>query len=106
MKVLSIALIGLLPWCAYAQNGDKKGESQAPLPDHLVLPPSPPLSPEDALASFKLPPEFGIELVAAEPLVGDPVAMQFDPDGRIWVVEMRGYMPNIEGEAGEPQRKE
>ena len=97
MKVLSIALIGLLPWCAYAQNGDKKGESQAPLPDHLVLPPSPPLSPEDALASFKLPPEFGIELVAAEPLVGDPVAMQFDPDGRIWVVEMRGYMPNIEG---------
>ena len=98
MKVLSIALIGLLPWCAYAQNGDKKENPKRPFRTILSLtPPSPPLSPEDALASFKLPPEFGIELVAAEPLVGDPVAMQFDPDGRIWVVEMRGYMPNIEG---------
>ncbi|MEK9864150.1 MAG: hypothetical protein VW804_13435, partial [Verrucomicrobiota bacterium] len=97
MKYLSIALIGLLPWASMAQNGDKRGEQQAPLPEHLVLPPSPPLSPEDALASFTLPPEFGIELVASEPLVGDPVAMEFDPDGRIWVVEMRGYMPNING---------
>ena len=97
MKYLSIALIGLLPWATMAQNGDKRGEQQAPLPEHLVLPPSPPLSPEDALASFTLPPEFGIELVASEPLVGDPVAMEFDPDGRIWVVEMRGYMPNING---------
>lgn len=80
-----------------AQNGDKAGETQAPLPDHLKLPPSPPLTPEDALASFKLPPEFDIQLVAAEPLIGDPVAMEFDQDGRIWVVEMRGYMPNIQG---------
>jgi putative membrane-bound dehydrogenase-like protein len=87
----------MLPWIATAQNGDKAGETQAPLPAHLQLPPSPPLGPQDALASFKLPPEFKIELVASEPLIGDPVAMQFDTEGRIWVVEMRGYMPNIEG---------
>lgn len=97
MKFIAITLISALPWIAMAQNGDKAGENQAPLPDHLKLPPSPPLTPEDALASFKLPPEFDIQLVASEPLVGDPVAMEFDPDGRIWVVEMRGYMPNIEG---------
>ena len=77
--------------------GTKRRIPSAPSGPSCASPPSPPLSPEDALASFKLPPEFGIELVAAEPLVGDPVAMQFDPDGRIWVVEMRGYMPNIEG---------
>ncbi|MEA2708384.1 MAG: hypothetical protein QOF78_985, partial [Phycisphaerales bacterium] len=38
----------------------------------------------------------------AEPLVQQPVAMEFDPDGRIWVVEMRGYMPTPEGK-GEDQ---
>ena len=97
MKLRAIILISLLPWVSMAQNGDKAGESQAPVPEHLRLPPSPPLLPEDALASFQLPPEFDIELVASEPLVGDPVAMEFDPDGRIWVVEMRGYMPNIQG---------
>ena len=97
MKFSAIILIGLLPWVSLAQNGDKPGEAQAPVPEHLKLPPSPPLLPEDALASFQLPPEFEIELVASEPLVGDPVAMEFDPDGRIWIVEMRGYMPNIEG---------
>ena len=32
-----------------------------------------------------------MELVAAEPLVYDPVAMAFDENGRLFVVEMRGY---------------
>jgi glucose/arabinose dehydrogenase/mono/diheme cytochrome c family protein len=83
-----------------AQVGDKKGEKQEPLPSHLQPPPSPVLSPAEALASFKLVEGFKIELVASEPLVQDPVALTFDGDGRIWVVEMRGYMPTIDG-AGE-----
>ncbi|MGH7957974.1 MAG: DUF7133 domain-containing protein, partial [Opitutaceae bacterium] len=37
------------------------------------------------------------ELIAADPLVGDPIAMQFGPDGRLWVLELRGYMPNADG---------
>ncbi len=40
---------------------------------------------------------FRIEVVAAEPLIHDPVAMAFDEDGRPWVVEMQGYMRNVEG---------
>ena len=36
-------------------------------------------------------------LVASEPLVQDPVAIDFDADGRMYVVEMRGFMPNIDG---------
>src|SRR5271170_6298472 len=83
-----------------AQNGDKAGEVQKP-PD-VVVPPSPALSPEEALKSFKLAPGFRIELVASEPLVEDPVAIAFDPGGRIWVVEMRGFMPNVDG-TGEDQ---
>ena len=35
--------------------------------------------------------------VAAEPLVQDPVAIDFDADGRMYVAEMRGFMPNLQG---------
>ncbi len=35
--------------------------------------------------------------VAAEPLLDSPVAMQFDARGRIWVVELPGYMRDIDG---------
>jgi hypothetical protein len=71
-------------------SGDKKGEKQEPLPSHLQPPPSPVLSPPKPSPSFKLVDGFKIELVASEPLVQDPVALTFDGDGRIWVVEMRG----------------
>jgi glucose/arabinose dehydrogenase len=52
-----------------------------------------PLTPEDALAAFRVAPGLRVELVAAEPDVQSPVAMAFDEDGRLWVVEMRDY-PN------------
>ncbi len=60
--------------------------------------PSPPLSPFEALNSFDLAdPELEIQLVAAEPLVQDPVAISFDEGGRLWVVEMIGFMQDIDG---------
>lgn len=62
---------------------------------------SPVRSPEEALETFYMPPGYRLELVAAEPLVQDPVAIDFDADGRMWVVEMRAYMPNVEGEGEE-----
>lgn len=55
------------------------------------LPRIQPLEPADALKSFKIHPGFRMELVAAEPLVFDPIAMAFDESGRMYVVEMRGY---------------
>jgi len=54
---------------------------------------SPPLSPREELATFRLPKGLKAELVACEPEVVDPVAMAFDENGRLYVVEMRGY-PN------------
>lgn len=60
--------------------------------------PSPPLTPLQALQSFELAdPELEIQLVAAEPLVQDPVAITFDEAGRLWVVEMLGFMQDIDG---------
>ncbi|MEX2559883.1 MAG: PVC-type heme-binding CxxCH protein [Pirellulales bacterium] len=52
-----------------------------------------PLAAEESLAHFRLPEGLRIELVAAEPEVIDPVAIRFDEDGRLWVVEMGDY-PN------------
>ncbi|EEF60470.1 DUF7133 domain-containing protein [Pedosphaera parvula] len=85
---------------AQAQIGDKsdkRGEVQKSLVPRELIPPSPALSVVDALKSFKLQPGFHIECVASEPLVEDPVVAQFDPDGRLWVVEMRGFMPDLDG---------
>ena len=48
-------------------------------------------SAEKALSTFKLPPGFKIELVAAEPLISDPVDMTIDEEGRMYAVEMHGY---------------
>lgn len=65
--------------------------------------PSPPKTPEDELLTFQLSPDLQIQLVAAEPMVEDPVVIQFDEDGRLWVVEMRGFMPDIDGNGeGDP----
>tara|TARA_R110002111_G_scaffold227346_1_gene288836 strand:- start:85815 stop:88823 length:3009 start_codon:yes stop_codon:yes gene_type:complete len=50
-----------------------------------------PRTPAEALKSFKIHDDFQIELVAAEPLVRDPVAMCFDERGRAYVVEMPEY---------------
>lgn len=63
--------------------------------------PAPVLSPEEAHSAFSIAPGFEIELVAAEPLVQDPVAMAWDEYGRLYVVEMRGYMPDAYGTGSE-----
>ncbi|MFM7102575.1 MAG: PVC-type heme-binding CxxCH protein, partial [Verrucomicrobiota bacterium] len=57
----------------------------------------PPRSPEAALASFRVRPGFRVELAAAEPVVVDPVAFDWGPDGRLWVVEMRDYPLGMDG---------
>lgn len=52
-----------------------------------------PLEPNEAVSTMRVPEGFRVELVAAEPLVVDPVAFDWGPDGRLWVAEMIDY-PN------------
>lgn len=52
---------------------------------------APPYSPEVSLTKIRTEPGFRVELVASEPDVQSPVAMDIDEDGRMWVVEMPGY---------------
>jgi mono/diheme cytochrome c family protein/glucose/arabinose dehydrogenase len=58
---------------------------------------SPVLSPEEALKTFFMPPGYRIELVASEPMIQEPVAIDWDTEGRLWAVEMPGFMADITG---------
>jgi putative membrane-bound dehydrogenase-like protein len=60
-----------------------------------------PLSPRESLQHFRLEEGLQLQLVAAEPLVVDPVATAFDADGRMFVAENRGY-PTGPGEGRPP----
>jgi len=90
-------LLSLFATSTFAQLGDKAGEAQIQQVPRERIPAAPALSPEDEAKTFQIAPGFRIELVASEPLIGDPVAAQFGPDGRLWVVEMRSYMPDLDG---------
>jgi putative membrane-bound dehydrogenase-like protein len=55
------------------------------------LPRIAPKEPKDAIKTFTLAPGFRIELVACEPLIRSPVAIDFDEDGRLYVAEFPEY---------------
>ncbi len=59
--------------------------------DGLRYPPGGPLAPEAAAASLRLHPDFEIALVAAEPLVVNPISLDWDARGRLWVALTPGY---------------
>jgi hypothetical protein len=65
---------------------------------------SPVLSPADALKTFFMPPGYHLELVASEPLVQDPTVIDWDLNGRLWVVEMTGFVKDLQ--AKEPTRSD
>ena len=95
VRLAAFALFFVSP--LLAQRGDRAGEVQAPPPAHIVIPPAPVLTADQALQTFTVAKGFHVELVAADPLVGDPIALQIAPDGKFWVLEMRGYMNDVDG---------
>jgi putative membrane-bound dehydrogenase-like protein len=56
-----------------------------------------PMSPQQSLAAIRTKANLTVELVAAEPLINSPVAIDFGPDGKLWVCEMIDYP---QGKAG------
>jgi len=81
----------------WVQNEDTGGK----LPGHvasrwftemLAAENDPPLrTPEQSLQAMQPRPGFKVELMAAEPLVMDPIDIAWGPDGKAWVVEMADY---------------
>lgn len=95
-------LLGLLTitasQCTNTSNTGKKQDKQS---DSLAIRQSiqeaPVLSGEEAIDHMRVEEGFEVKLVAAEPLVTAPVCLSFDSQGRMWVVEMQGYMPDTLG---------
>jgi len=52
---------------------------------------APALSPADAAARFRVADDLDWETVLAEPVIAQPVFLNFDERGRMWVVEYRQY---------------
>ncbi len=84
-------------------TGPKRAGGGPPNPViRFPLPPPRPLSPQEEIKTFKLPKGFHAEVVASEPMIETPIAISWDDQGRMYVVEMRGYMHDVDG-TGEDQ---
>lgn len=60
-----------------------------------------PVAPSASVAAMDVHEAMEVQLVASEPLIRDPVAFDWSPDGRLWVVEMHDYPLGI-GPDGAP----
>jgi putative membrane-bound dehydrogenase-like protein len=89
-------LVGWLPLGNAQEKNDGKAKDFA-----AELPRIAPKAPADAVKTFKLAPGFKIELVASEPTIRSPVAVDFDEDGRMYVAEFPEY-----NQHGNPNFKE
>ena len=96
-RVVPFIALALCAASLAAQRGDREGHVMEQVWRRFEVPEAPPLAPAEAMATLRVAPGFRVELVAAEPLVEDPVAMAWDERGLLYVVEMRGFMPNVDG---------
>ncbi len=95
-KTLATALFLATP--LLAQQGNRKGhDNMDPVVPEELVPPAPVLSPEDAMKTFEVAEGFTMLPFATEPMIEKPVALDYDPAGRLWVCEMIGYMLDIDG---------
>ena len=97
LLLLGLGLLTLSSSPLLAQRGDHPGVPQPENWRNWDVPPAPALTPDEALRSFRVAPGFRVELAAAEPLIEDPIAIRFDPAGRLWAIELRAYMPDVDG---------
>ncbi len=79
------------------------GELEGDLQELKRTPPTPP---DQALGTFQVRPGYQLELVAAEPLVVDPIALSFDEEGRLYVLEMIDYSERRPEMLGQVRRLE
>ncbi|MHA4895602.1 DUF7133 domain-containing protein [Pedobacter sp. PWIIR3] len=102
MKRYKYILIAALIFTLYQCQSYKKTASNTVISaKDIDFSRSPVIPADQTISKMKLEEGFDIQLIAAEPLVNTPVAMSFDTKGRMWVVEMVGYMPDTLGRGEE-----
>lgn len=79
----------------------KSADRPAPVAAVVPAVDPPPMSPVESLRAMRLRPGYEADLVAHEPLVLDPVAIDWGADGRLWIAEMADYPLGIDGQ-GKP----
>lgn len=92
-SIFSYSFLLLLAACG---SPDRVPETLAIRPPVIQNPNPSPRSPEESIKEMHLPEGFRVELVAAEPLVQEPVAVVWDANGDMYVAEMRTYMQDID----------
>ena len=90
LSVIALLIAGLVMTGSAYQTGKPWPPGVQQVSDE-----SPVLSPEDEMKTFYMPPGYHVELVASEPMVEEPIFIDWDPDGRLWVIEERGYMQDL-----------
>lgn len=85
--VSSLVLVALAVRCSLAQDP----------PFREILGKIKPKSPRESLDCLRVREGFRVELACAEPLVTDPIAIDWGPDGRLWVVDMGDYPTGGDG---------
>ncbi len=58
---------------------------------------APPLSPEESIKKMEIQPGYSMVPVLSEPTIHEPSVIAWDGNGRMYVVEMRTYMQEIDG---------
>jgi glucose/arabinose dehydrogenase len=96
-RVCACCLLLAVSFAAQAPPPRSPGNQPWPPGVQKVSADSPALAAEDALKTFYMPPGYHVELVASEPLIQEPVALDWDLEGRLWAVEMPGFMADIRG---------
>jgi mono/diheme cytochrome c family protein/glucose/arabinose dehydrogenase len=74
-------------------------DMESPIWKGIDLTPAPPVVPLSAMEqqkTFILKPGYKIEPILAEPHIKEPAAIQFDGNGRMYVLELRSYMQDID----------
>ena len=86
-----LALFAIVSHFSAAQDKTEKEEPN--LIDELAskLPRVKSKSPAESIKAIEMNKSFRVELVAAEPLIHDPVAVDFDEHGRMFVVQLPQY---------------
>ena len=93
MRTPSITVVAVA--AALASGYAYQGGQSWPPPLQTMPAESPVLSPAESMTKMVLPPGYRLELVASEPMIQEPVAIDWDTSGRMWVIEMPGYMEDM-----------
>jgi mono/diheme cytochrome c family protein/glucose/arabinose dehydrogenase len=90
---IAIAVLAVVWMATGLASGRRRRPAREPWPPAVMQEDqgAPERSAEESLKTIVVPPGYRVELVAKEPLVEDPILIDFDADGRMWVVEMPAF---------------